>query len=169
LAWSGILGELETSSKLSVASNVELGSCEADHGDPEFLDPYLSGSGAIWANEIPLFNQRGVPAFEGDSMTLGGSAMATRTNIVRVQQRGQVTLPSAVRRRLGIKKGDLVAVTDTPEGILITPREVVASLALDRIGAQLQEQGLSLEELIESGRDERDGLIRELYGLDTAS
>ena len=85
--------------------------------------------------------------------------------LVRVQEKGQVTLPTEFRKRLGMKKGDLVAVTETPEGLLITPQEVVAARALDRIGAALAEQGLSLDELIESGREERGELIRERYGL----
>ncbi|MEK7214446.1 MAG: AbrB/MazE/SpoVT family DNA-binding domain-containing protein [Chloroflexota bacterium] len=84
---------------------------------------------------------------------------------VRVQEKGQVTLPTALRRRLGIKKGDLVAVTETTEGILITTQEVLASRALDRIGAALREQGLSLDELIESGREERGRIIEERYGI----
>jgi hypothetical protein len=41
-----------------------------------------------------------------------------------------------------LKKGDLVAVVATPERVLITPREVVASKALDQLGAILGEQGL---------------------------
>lgn len=75
--------------------------------------------------------------------------------LVRVQEKGQVTLPAEIRRKLRIKKGDLVAVIETPEGVLIAPQEVVAAKALDRIGEVLREQGLSLEELIESGREER--------------
>ncbi len=89
----------------------------------------------------------------------------TDRRLVRVQEKGQVTLPTDFRKRLGMKKGDLVAVTETPEGLLITPQEVVAARALDRIGAALAEQGLSLDELIESGREERAELIRERYGL----
>lgn len=38
---------------------------------------------------------------------------------------------------------------------------------LDGMGAALREQGLSLDELIESGRAERDELIREQYGLNS--
>ena len=87
--------------------------------------------------------------------------MATLHNLVRIQEKGQVTLPASLRQRLGLKKGDLVAVTGTPGGILITPQEIVATQALDRIGAALREQGLSLEDLIESGRAERDDLLRE--------
>lgn len=78
-----------------------------------------------------------------------------------MQEKGQVTLPASVRQRHGLKKGDLVAVIDTPDGILITPQEVVATQALDRIGAALREQGLSLEEMIESGRSIREELVLE--------
>lgn len=91
--------------------------------------------------------------------------MAQR-NLVRVQERGQVTLPASVRRRLGIKKGDLVAVVETPQGVLITSQEVIASEALDRIGEVLREQGISLDELIESGRNERPDLLKEHYGIE---
>ena len=85
--------------------------------------------------------------------------------LVRVQEKGQVTLPSEVRERLGLKKGDLVAVTETAEGVLITPQQIVATKALDRIGEALKEKGLSLEELIESGREERNSIIEKHYGI----
>lgn len=84
---------------------------------------------------------------------------------VRVQEKGQVTLPAEVRKKLGLKKGDLVAVAETPEGVLITPQRILATKALDRIGEALREKGLSLDELIESGRQERPRLIRETYGI----
>jgi AbrB family looped-hinge helix DNA binding protein len=95
--------------------------------------------------------------------------MALRSKLVRIQEKCHVTLPAAVRKQLGLEKGDLVAVVATPEGVLITPQEVVASKALDEIGAILREQGLSLEELIEAGRDGRDELVREQYGIEPAS
>ncbi len=90
--------------------------------------------------------------------------MAER-KLVRIQEKGQVTLPAETRRKLGMKKGDLVSVVETPEGVLIAPQEVVATKALDRIGQVLREQGVSLEELIESGRNERASLIQEQYGI----
>ena len=77
----------------------------------------------------------------------------TDRRLVRVQEKGQVTLPTEFRKRLGMKKGDLVAVIETPDGLLITPQEVVAARALDRIGSALQEYGFSLEELIELSRE----------------
>ncbi|KKU24380.1 MAG: SpoVT/AbrB domain protein [Candidatus Woesebacteria bacterium GW2011_GWC2_47_16] len=84
---------------------------------------------------------------------------------MRVQEKGQVTLPVEVRQKLGLKKGDLVAVIETEEGVLISPQEIVATKALDRIGEVLKEKGISLEELIESGREERVSIIEKQYGI----
>jgi AbrB family looped-hinge helix DNA binding protein len=89
-----------------------------------------------------------------------------QTNLVRVQEKGQVTVPASIRRKLGIDKGSLVAVTKTAGGALITPQEVIAMNALDKIGKALRDQGISLDELIESERDEWDDLLREHYGIE---
>lgn len=86
--------------------------------------------------------------------------------LVRVQEKGQVTLPSEVRNKLGLKKGDLVAVEETQNGILITPQAAIAMEALDRIGVELKKKGLTLEEMIESGRKVRGQILKEKYGID---
>ena len=91
--------------------------------------------------------------------------MAEVVRLATVQKRGQVTLPIEMRRNLGIEEGGVVAVIETQHGILISPREVLTVDALDRIGAALKEQGISLEELIESGREIRGQIIEQEYGL----
>jgi len=91
--------------------------------------------------------------------------MTTAPMLSRVQKKGQVTIPASIRERLGIKEGDLVAFQETERGILIAPQEVVATDAFDRIGAVLQASGISLDDLIESGREIRGGIVRERYGL----
>jgi antitoxin PrlF len=85
--------------------------------------------------------------------------------LVRVQEKGQVTIPTEIRKKLGLKRGDLVAVMETPDGVFITPQQVVATKALDRIGDVLKEQGLSVDELIASGREIRGELLEETYGI----
>lgn len=87
--------------------------------------------------------------------------------LVRVQEKGQVTLPTEMRKRLGLKKGDLVAMIETDDGVLITPQQVLATRALDRIGSVLRAQGLSLEELMESGREERAAILKDRYGVES--
>jgi AbrB family looped-hinge helix DNA binding protein len=84
---------------------------------------------------------------------------------VRIQEKGQVTIPTEIRKKLGLKRGDLVAVVETPDGVFITPQQVLATKAFDRIGAILKEQGLSVDELIASGREIRTDLLKETYGI----
>lgn len=93
--------------------------------------------------------------------------MTETVRLATVQKRGQVTIPAELRRKLGITDGGVVAFVETPEGILISPRVVLAMDALDRIGEALQQQGVSLEELINSGREIRRKIVEEQYGQDT--
>ena len=54
---------------------------------------------------------------------------------------------------------------ETPDGIFITPQQVMATKALDSIGNILKEQGLSLAEVINSGRELRTDILQETYGI----
>jgi antitoxin PrlF len=82
-----------------------------------------------------------------------------------VQEKGQVTIPAEIRRKLGLKKGDLVAFVETEQGVLISPQKIIAMDALDKIGEVLKEKGLTLEELMESGREIRGKRLEEEYRL----
>ena len=85
----------------------------------------------------------------------------------KVQERGIVTLPRRVREKLGVKKGSTIAFVETAEGkIEIRTLEAEALAAFDEIGAALKEEGLTLDQLIASGRKHRRKLIKELYNLD---
>jgi antitoxin PrlF len=91
--------------------------------------------------------------------------MAGALKLSRIQKKGQVTIPIEIREKLGLKEGDLVAFFETGNGILISPQEAIASELLDRIGQSLKEAGITLDELVESGRDIRGELMEEKYGL----
>ena len=78
---------------------------------------------------------------------------------VRIQEKGQVTIPTEIRKKLGLKRGDPVAVMETPDGVFITPQQVVATKALDSIGDILKGKGLPLAEVISSGRELRPDIL----------
>jgi AbrB family looped-hinge helix DNA binding protein len=90
--------------------------------------------------------------------------MAKEIKLGRVQQRGQVTIPIEMRRKLGIEEGGVVAFIEMEDGVLISPREVLAMDALDRVGKVLKQRGISLEELIASGREIRGEMVEGDYG-----
>ncbi len=89
------------------------------------------------------------------------------TPAVRVQEKGQVTIPLELRKKMGLKKGDLVTFVETENGVFIQPVELVVSEALDQIGQALMEKGIALEELIESGREIRQEIYDEKYARDS--
>jgi AbrB family looped-hinge helix DNA binding protein len=85
--------------------------------------------------------------------------------LVRVQEKGQVTIPSEIRRKLKLKKGDLVMFVETEAGVVIKPAEILVSSALDEIGRALQAKGIDLDELLERAREQRGEYIGKEYGL----
>lgn len=87
-------------------------------------------------------------------------------NFSVIQEKGQVTIPASIRRKMGLKKGDLIAFIETDEGVVITRQEVVALDLLKEIGDSLKAKGITLEELLEDGRDIRGDLLKEMYGID---
>ena len=45
---------------------------------------------------------------------------------VRIQEKGQVTIPYRIRKKLNLKRGDLVVFVETESGVIIKPASVVA-------------------------------------------
>jgi antitoxin PrlF len=46
---------------------------------------------------------------------------------VRVQEKGQVTIPSQIRKKLNLKQGDLVVFVETESGVVVKSASVVAA------------------------------------------
>jgi bifunctional DNA-binding transcriptional regulator/antitoxin component of YhaV-PrlF toxin-antitoxin module len=86
-------------------------------------------------------------------------------NSARVDAQGQLEIPVEMLEKYGIQQGDRVVLTETPDGILVSSRKEVALRALEEMGRILRESGITLEELIESGREIRAEIAREKYGL----
>jgi AbrB family looped-hinge helix DNA binding protein len=84
--------------------------------------------------------------------------------VYTIQENGQVTLPAEFRKRYGLQKGDVVVFEETEDGLLISPKVLLAAKLMDEIGDALQEKGISLDDLIESGQAIRQEIYDEKYG-----
>lgn len=49
---------------------------------------------------------------------------------VRVQAKGQVTIPKEIREKLKLQPGDLVVFVDTEDGVMVKPAAVVTNDSL---------------------------------------
>ena len=84
---------------------------------------------------------------------------------VRIQEKGQVTIPTKIRKKLNLRKGDVVMFVETSAGVLIKPAEAIVSEALDKIGKALKADGITQEKWTKRSRDIRKQLLEEMYGL----
>ncbi|HEY7036148.1 MAG TPA: hypothetical protein VH482_32745 [Thermomicrobiales bacterium] len=89
--------------------------------------------------------------------------MAVERKRVRVQKSGKTASSAGDGRRADPKAN--IQASEIAHEAPRTPQEVALFEALDEIGAALREQGLTLEDMIESGREIRAQLIEEMYGL----
>src|SRR4051812_14580614 len=91
--------------------------------------------------------------------------VATKLKLSRLHDRGQVTISQELRDKFGLEPGDMVAFVAAEQGVLISPQELMAKDAFARTGTLLKVKGITLGELIESGREIRGELIEKEYGL----
>jgi AbrB family looped-hinge helix DNA binding protein len=83
----------------------------------------------------------------------------------RIQAKGQVTIPTKIRRKLNLRQGDLVSFVETENGVLIKPAEVIMKEALQEIGDALKAEGITLEQMMERSHKIREKLVEEMYGI----
>ncbi len=67
---------------------------------------------------------------------------------VRVQEKGQVTLPSEIRRKLNWPKGQLVTFELMEDGVVIKSLDAMAEDLLEGLGDSLAKRGIVLDELM---------------------
>jgi AbrB family looped-hinge helix DNA binding protein len=81
---------------------------------------------------------------------------------VRVQEKGQVTIPRTIRRQLNLKKGDLVTFVSTENGVVIKTLDLAADDLLTTLGKSLQARGIQIVDVIaRSQKVGADVLTRE--------
>ncbi len=71
---------------------------------------------------------------------------------VRVQEKGQVTIPRTIRRKLNLKKGDLVTFISTENGVIIKTLDLAASDLLAALEKSLLARGIQLSDVLARSR-----------------
>lgn len=81
---------------------------------------------------------------------------------VRVQEKGQVTIPQTIRQQLNLKKGDLVTFVSTENGVVIKTLDLAAEDLLATLEKALLARGIRLSDVLaRSQRVGADVLTRE--------
>lgn len=83
-----------------------------------------------------------------------------------IQESGAITLPAEFRKKYGLEVGDEITFVETDAGLLISPRQALVNKLLAELGDELLAQNVSLDDLIEMGREERGALLKQFYNID---
>jgi AbrB family looped-hinge helix DNA binding protein len=92
-----------------------------------------------------------------------------------VQQKGQVTIPLAMREVFNIRPGDEIYFRSSPQGILITTEELERLAGFDETLDELsqflakregdQQGSYAFDAVLEEIREKRSELLKEKYGI----
>jgi bifunctional DNA-binding transcriptional regulator/antitoxin component of YhaV-PrlF toxin-antitoxin module len=86
------------------------------------------------------------------------------TNTIQVRKKGSITLPMDLRTKYGVDEGDIFTLIDMGDGsFLLTPRISQVNRLGDRVADILSEEGVSLDDLLNTLDDERERYYQEHY------
>ena len=86
----------------------------------------------------------------------------------RVTSKGQVTIPAKIRKRLNIGEGTVLSFLQIGEVILLSLRRLAVPGAQREMAWIMEEEGVTLQELLKGLEEERVRYNREEYGIEGA-
>lgn len=86
------------------------------------------------------------------------------TTTVQIRRKGVITLPAELRRQYGLDEGDLFTLVDLGDGsFLLTPQVSQVAHLGNQVAKLMEEEGVTLEEMLETLDRERESYYRDHY------
>ena len=86
--------------------------------------------------------------------------------VVQVRERGQFTIPAEIRRQMGIEEGDVFSLIQLGDTLIATRKKLVTPEIARAIEALMQEEGVTLGDLLDGLHEQRKTYVREKYGIE---
>jgi len=84
--------------------------------------------------------------------------------VAEIKARGQLTIPKKIRETSHIEEGNVVSILPVGDSLIITPKRLELDEARRQLKKLLKASSLTIEELIDGLKEERDELFKETYG-----
>lgn len=94
-------------------------------------------------------------------MGITDSTAASKAYVTRLRPRGQLTIPQPVRDALSLAQGDIINLIQVGDLILLMPRQPRTPALAEQFIALMEEEGVTLAELLAGLAEEREALWRE--------
>ncbi len=86
------------------------------------------------------------------------------TTTVQIRRRGVITIPASLRRRYDLDEGETLTLVDLGDGaLLLTPQVSRVARMGDKVAQLMEQEGVSLEEMLQTLDEERESYYREHY------
>lgn len=89
--------------------------------------------------------------------------MAEDVVLIQIGKRGALTLPKRLRDKYGIRPGDALTLLDLGGTFALIPKVSMVDRLADRIAQGLKEKDVTLEEMLEDLRRERERYYEKRY------
>lgn len=84
--------------------------------------------------------------------------------LVKIRERGQLTIPSKYRKGLGLEEKDLVNIVKVGETLILTRKQLAGDLLSGKIEAEMKKKDLTLQDLLDNLKEQRKLYNKETYG-----
>jgi len=84
--------------------------------------------------------------------------------IAEIKARGQLTIPKKIREMSHLEEGQIVSIIPAGDGFIVVPKRLELDEAKREIRKVLKAANMTVEELVESLKEERESLYQETYG-----
>ena len=88
---------------------------------------------------------------------------------VRLRERGQITIPQAVRDKWAAEANepDVLNLVEIGDAVFLSPKKLLLPELSKQFSALMDEEGVSLADLLEGLAEERQAIYQERYGGST--
>ena len=85
-------------------------------------------------------------------------------SLVRMRERGQMTIPYEYRKDLGLEDKEMINVIKAGEVLILTRKQLAGDAISGKIENTMKKKGLSLQDLLSNLKEQRRKYNKEAYG-----
>lgn len=83
--------------------------------------------------------------------------------IVKIRERGQVTIPSEYRKDLGLEENDAMNMIKVGDMLILTQKRLPGDAISKKMEKEMMKKSLTLEDLLDDLRKQRSRYKKEVY------
>ncbi|MFZ3092144.1 MAG: AbrB/MazE/SpoVT family DNA-binding domain-containing protein [Nitrospirota bacterium] len=83
--------------------------------------------------------------------------------VVKMRERGQLTIPYEYRKELGLGKEDVLNIIKIGDVLILVPKQLAGDVVSRKIEGSMKKKGLTLDNLLNNLREQRKKYSRETY------